>query len=131
MLAGVRACLMTWSINAVSDWRNLFQTRSESAAERKVLETRESRHASIGVVWESMEAMQPYVNTSNSAITQLGLPPPGFARVLYNSKLPIYFKCVTHYTIEGIISCCSFNLKLVFLYYNHKVMVIEFRCFWS
>ena len=45
-----------------------LQTASESAAVRKVLETRESLTASTGVVRESMAAMHSSGNSSNAPI---------------------------------------------------------------
>jgi hypothetical protein len=54
-----------------SESRNLFHTMSESAAEQKVFERRESLPTSSGVVIESMVAMHPSGNSSNFVIVLL------------------------------------------------------------
>jgi hypothetical protein len=54
-----------------SDGRKLFQTSSNSVAEQKVLETRESLPTSSGVVLESMAAIHPSGNSPNSVILLL------------------------------------------------------------
>jgi len=46
--------------------RKAAHTKSDSAAEQKVLETKESLHASRGVVCDSIFAMHPSAKSSNS-----------------------------------------------------------------
>jgi len=46
--------------------RKAAHTKSDSAAEQRVLETKESLHASIGDVCASISAMHPSAKSSNS-----------------------------------------------------------------
>jgi len=46
--------------------RKADHTKSDSAAEQKVLETKESLHASMGEVCESISAMHASAKSSNS-----------------------------------------------------------------
>jgi len=50
-----------------SEGKNLSQTASDAAADRKVDETRESLHASLGDVKERIVAMQPSGRLLNSS----------------------------------------------------------------
>lgn len=46
--------------------RKADHTKSDSAAEQKALETKESLHASMGEVCDSISAMHPSAKSSNS-----------------------------------------------------------------
>jgi hypothetical protein len=54
---------MIESMKRESEGRKWFRTTSESAAERKVLETRECLQTSIGAVRDRMAEMHPSVNS--------------------------------------------------------------------
>lgn len=65
MLAREGNCEM---IDEISEGRKRFHTASESDAERKFLEMKESLQASTGVVLESTAAMHPSGNSSKAVI---------------------------------------------------------------
>lgn len=66
-LAREGECEMIELMRRESKGRKWFQTASESAAERKVLETRESLQTSTGVVRDRMAEMHPSGNSSKAA----------------------------------------------------------------
>lgn len=101
----------------ISGGRNLLQTASDSAADRKVLETDESLHASGGVVREMTQAMHASGSACRSstavAVTvPQGIIPSSFVLILFTAA------CLVLLVRPFIVTCVCVGMNCLSVFWT-------------